>query len=101
MLTAYCLLRINDGNTFICVWLFISIVSKVTWVVIINGRDVRRKNVINNVDKSSVRAPWQNDPYRCAPFGEMRNVEDVVNYTIPPILTTIDSVFLSYNYMYY
>ena len=25
----------------------------------INWRDVQRKNVVNNVDMSSVRAPWQ------------------------------------------
>jgi len=28
-----------------------------------NGRDVQRKHVVNNVDKSSLRAPWQNGPY--------------------------------------
>jgi len=28
-----------------------------------NGRDVQRKNVVNNVDKSSLWAPWQNGPY--------------------------------------
>ena len=30
---------------------------------IINWRDVHRKNVVNNVDTSSLRAPWQNGPY--------------------------------------
>ena len=30
----------------------------------INCRDVQRKNVINNVDKSSLRAPWQNGPHK-------------------------------------
>ena len=30
----------------------------------INGRDVQRKNVVNNVDKSSLWAPWQNGPYK-------------------------------------
>ena len=30
----------------------------------INGRDVQRKNVVNNVDMSSLRAPWQNGPYK-------------------------------------
>jgi len=30
----------------------------------INGRYVQRKNVVNNVDKSSLCAPWQNDPYK-------------------------------------
>ena len=29
-----------------------------------NGRDVQRKNVVNNVDKSSLWAPWQNGPYK-------------------------------------
>jgi len=27
-------------------------------------RQVQRKNVVNNVDMSSLRAPWQNDPYK-------------------------------------
>jgi len=26
--------------------------------------DVQRKNVVNNVDKSSLWAPWQNGPYK-------------------------------------
>ena len=30
----------------------------------INEGDVQRKNVVNNVDKSSLRAPWQNGPYK-------------------------------------
>jgi len=30
----------------------------------INGRDVQRKNVVNNVDKSSVWAPLQTGPYK-------------------------------------
>jgi len=29
----------------------------------INWRDVKRKNVVNDVDMSSLRAPWQNGPY--------------------------------------
>ena len=29
----------------------------------INGRDVQRKNAVNNVDKSSLWAPWQNGPF--------------------------------------
>ena len=32
--------------------------------VYIHWRDVQRKNVVNNVDMSSVRTPWQNDPYK-------------------------------------
>jgi len=28
-----------------------------------NWRDVQRMNVVNNVDMSSLRAPWQNGPY--------------------------------------
>ena len=31
---------------------------------IINGRDVQGKNVVNNVDKSSLWATWQNGPYK-------------------------------------
>ena len=34
----------------------------------INGRDVQRKNVVNNVDKSSLWAPWQNGPYKNAQY---------------------------------
>ena len=30
----------------------------------INGGDVQRKNVVNNLDKSSLWAPWQNGPYK-------------------------------------
>jgi len=30
----------------------------------INGWDVQRKNVVNNVDKYSLWAPWQNGPYK-------------------------------------
>ena len=29
-----------------------------------NIRDVQRKNVVNNVDMSSLRAPCQHDPYK-------------------------------------
>ena len=49
--------------------------SKIFWIHInirkyiqnksnINGGDVQRKNVVNNVDKSSLLAPWQNGPYK-------------------------------------
>ena len=38
------------------------IVSDTLWYNI-NGRDVQRKKVVNNVDKSSLWAPWQNGPY--------------------------------------
>jgi len=30
----------------------------------INGRDVQRKNVVSNVDESSLRAPWQDGLYK-------------------------------------
>ena len=30
----------------------------------INWRDVQTKNVVNNVDMSCLRAPWQNGPYK-------------------------------------
>ena len=30
----------------------------------INWRDVRKKNVVNHVDMSRLRAPWQNGPYK-------------------------------------
>jgi len=29
-----------------------------------NWRDDHRKNGVNNIDMASVRAPWQNDPYK-------------------------------------
>ena len=34
------------------------------WFPNINWRDVQIKNVVNNVDMSSLRAPWQNGPYK-------------------------------------
>ena len=30
----------------------------------INWRDVQTKNVVNNVDMSCLRQPWQNGPYK-------------------------------------
>jgi len=30
----------------------------------INCRDVQKRNVVNNVDMSSLRAPWQNGQYK-------------------------------------
>jgi len=30
----------------------------------INWRDVQRKNVVNSVDRSSLRVPWPNVPYK-------------------------------------
>jgi len=30
----------------------------------INWRDVQNMNVVNNVDMSCLRAPWQNGPYK-------------------------------------
>jgi len=30
----------------------------------INWRDVQTKNVVNNVDMSCLRAPWQNGAYK-------------------------------------
>ena len=30
----------------------------------INWKDVQTKNVVNNVDMSCLRAPWQNGPYK-------------------------------------
>jgi len=36
----------------------------VGWIININWRDVQTKNVVNNVDMSCLRAPWQNGPYK-------------------------------------
>jgi len=30
----------------------------------LNWKDVQRRNVVYNVDMSSLRAPWQNGPYK-------------------------------------
>ena len=30
----------------------------------INWRDIQIKNVVNNVDMSSLKAPWHNGPYK-------------------------------------
>jgi len=38
--------------------------NDIGWRNNINGRDVQRKNVVKNVDKSSLWAPWQNGPYK-------------------------------------
>jgi len=35
-----------------------------SWTLNINWRDVQRKNVVYNVDMSSLKAPWQNGPYK-------------------------------------
>ena len=38
-----------------------SLLNNHQWHYNINGRNVQRNNVVNNVDKSSL---WQNDPYK-------------------------------------
>ena len=42
----------------------------------INWRDVQRKNVINNVDVSSIRAPWQNGPYKSKHTEQHKNTQN-------------------------
>ena len=42
---------------------------------IINWRDVQRKYVVNNVDMSSLRAPWQNGPYTNKHFAVSTNTK--------------------------
>ena len=46
-------------------WFFYPYINKQSYCVVnIHWRNVQRKNVVNNVDMSSLRAPWQNDPYK-------------------------------------
>ena len=47
----------------------------------INGGDVQRKNVVNNVDKSSLWAPWQNGPYK--------NTQNITNHGVNKDATDI------------
>ena len=42
----------------------IQVFTNMSNVVNINYRRNVQKNVVNNVDKSSLRAPWQNGPYK-------------------------------------
>jgi len=50
----------NRDSSLRCVYMSLRVT---VWTNNINWRDVQRKNVVNNVDKSSLRAPWQNGPY--------------------------------------
>ena len=45
-------------------WLWNKVFKLTSLFSNINWRDVQRKNVVNNVDMSSLRAPWQNGPYK-------------------------------------
>jgi len=45
---------VRRGNRFSCSGILFNI----------NGGDVQNKNVVNNVDKSSLWAPRQNGPYK-------------------------------------
>jgi len=42
----------------------------------INWSDVQRKNVVNNVDLSSLRAPWQNGPYKNKHTEQHKNTQN-------------------------
>jgi len=46
----------------------------------INWSDVQRKNVVNNVDMSSLRAPWQNSPYKNKHAEQRKNVLNMLLY---------------------
>ena len=41
-----------------------SIILSSVMLININWRDIKRKNVVHIVDMSSLRAPWQNGPYK-------------------------------------
>jgi len=43
----------------------------------INWSDVQRKNVVNNVDMSSLRAPWQNGPYKSKHTEQHKNTQNI------------------------
>ena len=42
----------------------------------INWRDVQRQNVVNNVDMSSLRAPWQNGRYKNKHTEQHKNTQN-------------------------
>ena len=44
-------------------------------IININGRDVQRNNVVNNVDKSSLWAPLQNSPYKNTQNHKTRSIQ--------------------------
>jgi len=52
--------------------------------VYINWRDVQKQNVVNNEDRSSLRIPWQNGPYKnntsnSTNHAEQQDVTDIQN----------------------
>jgi len=51
----------------------------------INGGDVQRKNVVNNVGKSSLWAPWQNGPYK--------NTQNITKHRVNKDATDIKKLF--------
>jgi len=56
----------TDENMIICLdkdWSCTHCRERTFWFNI-NGGDVQRKNVVTNVNKSSLWAPWQNGPYK-------------------------------------
>jgi len=44
----------------------------------INWRDVQSKNVVNNVDMSSLRAPWKNGPYKNQNTERHKNTKNIM-----------------------
>jgi len=53
----------RDNRKYYCVGIWSKNGLNPKIVDIMKWRDVQRKNVANNVDKSSLIAPWQNGPY--------------------------------------
>ena len=68
-----CLTRIEGDNVRVLLTKILTVVLFETGHIIsigqykwsnVNWRDVQIKNVVNNVDMSSLGAPWQNGPYK-------------------------------------
>jgi len=61
----------------LCIWHIIRTNVDDLFIILhsnINGRDVQRKNVVNNVDKSSLWAQWQHGPFK--------NTQNITKYGV-------------------
>ena len=56
--------RVLNNNILLLLSLFHFLPYKLLFDININWRDVQIKNVVYNVDMSSLRAPWQYGPYK-------------------------------------
>jgi len=66
----------------------------------INWKDVQRKNVVNNVDMSSLRTPWQNDTYKNKPTENHKNTQKTKTQQTFRLYQTIFVMLFFYFYFY-